>query len=425
MLTAALVSAALFPAVTDPCDCDHALHIKPLCLLRTEPRVPALSEDLTVITPAQAREIIENRGEPARVVRSSNRGQAGVTFQFTVFGTTNAENINALQLAADYVSSIITDPVSVNIDVYFGVTNLGGTAPSFIDVDYSEWRNSMRQDADPDDALVDALPRGNIRVQRTLDGPEERSRTITLTTANAKALGIPVTEGVMDAQMFVGSLPDGDPTDGIGNGAGAGPLSEFSLVDILVHEIGHAIGFFSTTDYGLPNPSALDVFRFQRAGRGNPETLDDFRGFPRALWRADPSPEAEQSFDFIDRAHFASNGTTSQSSHFEETGAFPDRIGVMESSLAPFETGYPDYFSQADRDAFDAIGWDITAPAGPAPCNPSDLADPRGVLDLQDIVAFVTAFNANDPAADLDQPAGVYDLADVVAFVTEFSAGCP
>ncbi|USN98319.1 MAG: VCBS repeat-containing protein [Phycisphaeraceae bacterium] len=63
--------------------------------------------------------------------------------------------------------------------------------------------------------------------------------------------------------------------------------------------------------------------------------------------------------------------------------------------------------------------------SGPCGCNPADLAQPFGTLDLADIVAFVTAFANLDPAADLAEPFGTFDLADLVAFIQAFGAGCP
>jgi len=60
----------------------------------------------------------------------------------------------------------------------------------------------------------------------------------------------------------------------------------------------------------------------------------------------------------------------------------------------------------------------------PAPC-PADLAEPFGVLDFSDVVAFLTAFGSMDPAADLAPPVGVFDFSDVVAFLGSFGAGCP
>ena len=57
------------------------------------------------------------------------------------------------------------------------------------------------------------------------------------------------------------------------------------------------------------------------------------------------------------------------------------------------------------------------------PC-PADLAPPEGVLDLNDINAFVDGFIAQTADGDLDGN-GVWDLADVNIFVTSFTGGCP
>lgn len=50
--------------------------------------------------------------------------------------------------------------------------------------------------------------------------------------------------------------------------------------------------------------------------------------------------------------------------------------------------------------------------------------DNSGLLDLADIVAFVTFFQNQNPAADLDNNT-LFDLNDIVTFVTLFTAGCP
>jgi hypothetical protein len=75
-----------------------------------------------------------------------------------------------------------------------------------------------------------------------------------------------------------------------------------------------------------------------------------------------------------------------------------------------------------------SLFWDLAAleeVTGPAGCNPADLAEPFGVLDLSDINAFATGFTAQDPIADLAPPQGVFDLSDINAFITAFIAGCP
>jgi hypothetical protein len=57
---------------------------------------------------------------------------------------------------------------------------------------------------------------------------------------------------------------------------------------------------------------------------------------------------------------------------------------------------------------------------------PDCLADLNGdgLLDLGDITAFVSAFQAGEPLADLDGN-GLYDLTDISAFVSAFTGGCP
>ncbi|MEZ6241723.1 MAG: SdrD B-like domain-containing protein [Phycisphaerales bacterium] len=59
-----------------------------------------------------------------------------------------------------------------------------------------------------------------------------------------------------------------------------------------------------------------------------------------------------------------------------------------------------------------------------APC-PPDLAEPYGQLDFSDVIAFLAAFAAMQPAADLAPPFGVWDFSDVVQFLTYFGQGCP
>ncbi len=61
--------------------------------------------------------------------------------------------------------------------------------------------------------------------------------------------------------------------------------------------------------------------------------------------------------------------------------------------------------------------------AGATGCSPADL-NGDGVLNLDDIDAFVAAFLAGDLAADLDGT-GTLNLDDIDAFVAAFLAGCP
>ena len=90
---------------------------------------------------------------------------------------------------------------------------------------------------------------------------------------------------------------------------------------------------------------------------------------------------------------------------------------VVYTTLEPgFFFGFTDHEIAIDN---------ITVTTQSLGCNPADIAEPFGVLDLADIQAFVNAFIAHDPAADIAPPEGVFDLADLSAFIQAFTAGCP
>ena len=67
--------------------------------------------------------------------------------------------------------------------------------------------------------------------------------------------------------------------------------------------------------------------------------------------------------------------------------------------------------------------------APPPPCNAADLFEPTGVLNSDDVIAFVNAFNGNNlELADIfptANPDGVLNSDDVIEFVNQFNAGCP
>ncbi|MEZ6241954.1 MAG: GC-type dockerin domain-anchored protein [Phycisphaerales bacterium] len=73
----------------------------------------------------------------------------------------------------------------------------------------------------------------------------------------------------------------------------------------------------------------------------------------------------------------------------------------------------------------DAITWIEDNLLDDGACNDADLSEPYGALDFSDVLAFLVAFGASDPAADLAPPTGVFDFSDVLAFLGAFGAGCP
>jgi hypothetical protein len=111
-------------------------------------------------------------------------------------------------------------------------------------------------------------------------------------------------------------------------------------------------------------------------------------------------------------------------------GAFGARRRFLVGD-GPFTLVVSDIDADGDDDLLTAKGFDHGIGVlrngfeGDPPCGVADLADPRGMLDLADIVAFISALTTQGPAADLAEPFGVWDLADIVEFAAAFSGGCP
>lgn len=73
--------------------------------------------------------------------------------------------------------------------------------------------------------------------------------------------------------------------------------------------------------------------------------------------------------------------------------------------------------TQADRAALLAL-------LGDPACGPADLAEPFGVINFFDLVAFLDLFNAGDPVADFSDD-GQLNFFDVSEYLAVFNQGCP
>ncbi len=109
----------------------------------------------------------------------------------------------------------------------------------------------------------------------------------------------------------------------------------------------------------------------------------------------------------------------------DAVNAVPGQAGVYEVTVSA--AGATGASSLWLRLSGQTVGGDAyTAVIQPAPpyTGAASLADfdANGVLDLADIVAFITAFNNGEDAADLTGN-GVRDLDDITLFIQEFTAG--
>lgn len=102
---------------------------------------------------------------------------------------------------------------------------------------------------------------------------------------------------------------------------------------------------------------------------------------------------------------------------------FADVIaGYDEIAITTLEPGF--FFGFTDHDVVvDNIT--LATDTQIAGCNPADIAEPFGVLDLADVQCFIEGFLTENPISDIGGPDGVFDLVDLAVFVDLFVNGCP
>lgn len=212
--------------------------------------------------------------------------------------------------------------------------------------------------------------------------------------------------------------------------------------------------FLGVTDFdGFPDGDALP-FRSTVDGRNwfrvsDPDGTLVLR-FPPVPVPGCPDPAVEVAIFVAETAY--ERGDALQVVAFTDAGAvnvvalFGDPAAPLELSLNQFAeehrgnfveivtplppgTGLVELVAFLDTDEEqETLGVDtvrISArPVIVSPCNAADAAEPFGVLDIFDIIAYFGRFTAGDPAADLAAPFGVLDVFDLLRFFELFAEGC-
>jgi len=288
---------------------------------------------------------------PATVVDSGAR--AGFDLVYVVSGSIPSGALAAISAAESYLEGLFTDPITVTIAVSFqplGPGVLGGTGSTYGYVSYTGTRQVLVAGMDGNDTLQTWLPAGSTcPVRYSSSSAVTNENRVFFTLANYKATAAFVAG--TDANMTFSSTFafDFDPSNGI-------TTNTYSFQDVVIHETGHALGFTSGGDFRVKDMEVLDLFRFQRtdgSGDYNPDTVAEFQVRPRLV--AFNKPNDDHNSDLISAEYRMSDGSPYQMSHLREQAA---NIGLMDPALAPGETWWPAFFSQADVNLFDAIGYD-------------------------------------------------------------------
>ena len=296
---------------------------------------------------------------------------------------------NGFVQAANLWSSLLTDNVTVNLQIGFqAMAPLGATSTVDVSYSYASVRNALSLDAlsVSDAQAVASLPTVsggtavNLMLNYTNNNPngvgsatayldsdgDANNTTILMTKANAKALGLlSGTNAATDGSITFSSSYsfDFDASDGITAGA-------YDFVGIAVHEIGHALGFFSGVDeldtqstgvfhdddyfqYVYP----LDLYRRSALSlaNGGVDTLDWTAGNSGAYFSLDGGVTNLALFA-TGRIH----GDGRQASHWKDNLG----IGTMDPTAA---TGELLSITARDIQGFDVIGWNVASSSAPEP----------------------------------------------------------
>lgn len=294
----------------------------------------------------------------------------------------NAQALAAWTAAVDLWESVLTDNITMTIAGDLAALNpgvLGSTSTRLFGDAYNNIRAAIVADAAPDEGILASLPTAaqiNVDVQSAPAGFSYSPSIVAAKSAfRAQGFDMSFDDPNPDATItfstgFLSSF-DFDPSDGIT----AGKLDFFAVV---VHEIGHALGFNSnvdTIDFIIDNtqflpfaaaPYAMDLFRLlPGAGAAN------FTTATRILTAGNENT-AQTFYDGNVERRLStgrSNGDGNQASHWRADEISGITVGIMDPTLSPGQLGK---LTNSDVRLLGLIGWDVDYLAD---CNGNDIGD--------------------------------------------------
>lgn len=306
-----------------------------------------------------------------RADKTSGAGGLTIMLRATNQLERNPDAKAAFLVAAARWESLIANPITVIIDVDFGSKFFGQNYPNGVlgstssqdiggDGSYGEVRAALL------DGASNATERALYPVLPALLVPTDRgsSSFMVAPSANFRALGLinavanPDTEGGLGDPPAIGFNSafafDFNFSNGISPNA-----SDFDAV--VMHEIGHALGFVSNTglvelDSSIPNViSVLDIFRFRPGvGAGTFQTSQRVltSGGSQVYFAGGVTPA------FSTGRPDGSGGDLNQASHWKDDALTGQFIGLMDPTIAD---GEREELTATDLTAFSSIGYRLTS----------------------------------------------------------------
>ena len=180
------------------------------------------------------------------------------TFAPSITGASNALQVEAfIAQAVSFYESIVTTPITVNIDYGEMTTGLGQSSTYYGIITYSQYLAALTSHSSgdaTDTAALASLPAGP-------DNPVNGGTTVDVTTANLRALGFSANPPGADSTVLVNTS--------ITNYAGSTfNSSYYDLLAVIEHETDEALGLGSNIDTGNLTAAIRgeDLFRYSAPG---------------------------------------------------------------------------------------------------------------------------------------------------------------
>jgi uncharacterized protein (TIGR03437 family) len=272
--------------------------------------------------------------------------------------------------AAAMWENVIRDPITIVLDVDFGPSFLGQPYPDeYIGVTLLEQLmlrdgyEELRADTLPahatdplQTAVYKALPAGSLPTDMG------QAKSVAVASAQLRALGLAPAAANPEAEKAqLGPPPtigfnskfdfDFDSTDGV-------DLSKVDFESTAAHEIGHALGFYSSVKVREQSPSLLNA----------PTLWDFFRFSPGALSFNSLTDRPRLQFSFFDHTYFSGDAELElssfdegrQASHWRDDALGVKFIGLMDPTG---DFGLPLYLTAADVRAALMFGYAVNPEA--------------------------------------------------------------
>lgn len=290
-------------------------------------------------------------------VAGSHVPAQALTFNFTYQPGVTQRQIEATELAGLIWSSYLTDDVTVNL--HFEMTSgslpygvLGGAVPAVNEIKYNKFREGLQADAAAGGYRLD-LPdstQGSGHYSVKEQGEAEDYDELLLTNANNKSLGSDLSGDASGLDGYIQLSQSNnwnyDYTPNSTCNRWESCYYEYDFTSVVLHEIGHTLGFVSGIDVldELESPMALDMFRYSSASAN--QGAIDFRKGGDPYFSIDGGKTAIADFE---------KGYGHQASHWKNTYV-GSPIGIMSPTLL---YGSDRQITSTDLLAFDYIGWDV------------------------------------------------------------------